>query len=301
MRATRRARDRLARRGLLVLARVAEPRRDGDHAVRRGADRRVDHAQQLHQRVVGGDPGVRVAAGRLDDEHVGAADRLLVAAVDLAVGERLQRHGPELDAELVGDLARRAPGWPGPRTASAACRSRSARLRGHAPAAAPRPASAPPSYGASSSTSAHRCRRCSARSRSPRCCVWRARATPSAPAGTSSVITSRPPSRRRRRPSTGATKRRVDAAPHARADRRAVLVATVVVGGDRAGAEVGARPDVGVAEVGEVRHLRALADVGVLDLDERADLRAVAQHRAGAQVGERADADAVVAARSRSA
>ena len=86
--------DRLARRRLLVLARVAVPRRHGDHAVRRGADRRVDHHQQLHQRVVGGDPGARVAARRLDDEDVGAADRLLVAAVDLAVGERLERRPP---------------------------------------------------------------------------------------------------------------------------------------------------------------------------------------------------------------
>jgi len=56
--------DRLARRRFLVLARVAEPWHDGDHAMRRGANRRVDHHQQLHQRVVGGQPGLRVAARR---------------------------------------------------------------------------------------------------------------------------------------------------------------------------------------------------------------------------------------------
>jgi hypothetical protein len=69
-----------------------------------GPDRRVDHQQQLHQRVVGVMP-CRVAAGRLDDEDVGAADRLLVAAVDLAVGERLERDAAEVDAELVRDPA----------------------------------------------------------------------------------------------------------------------------------------------------------------------------------------------------
>src|SRR3954468_21492760 len=64
--------------------------------------------------------------------------------------------------------------------------------------------------------------------------------------------------------------RGVDRRADVRADRRAVLVAPVVVGGDRGGAEVRAGPDVGVADVAQVRHLRALADVRVLDLDERA-------------------------------
>src|SRR3954465_4250173 len=44
---------------LLVLAAVAEPRRDGDDAVRGGADRGVDHEHQLHDRIVGGDAGLR--------------------------------------------------------------------------------------------------------------------------------------------------------------------------------------------------------------------------------------------------
>src|SRR3954470_14516922 len=96
--------DRLAAGGLLVLAAVAEPRRDGDDAVRGGADGRVDHEHQLHDRVVGVDAHGGVAAGGLEEEDVGAADRLVVAVVDLAVGEGLQRDGAELDAELVGDL-----------------------------------------------------------------------------------------------------------------------------------------------------------------------------------------------------
>src|SRR3954466_11186232 len=45
---------------LLVLAAVAEPRRDGDDAVRGRADRRVDHEHELHERVVGVDAGLRV-------------------------------------------------------------------------------------------------------------------------------------------------------------------------------------------------------------------------------------------------
>ena len=66
------------------------------------------------------------------------------------------------------------------------------------------------------------------------------------------------------------------------ADLGAVLVAAVVVGGDRAGADVRAGADLGVADVGEVRHLGALADLGVLHLDERADL---ARRRRGACPG----------------
>src|SRR3954449_12195757 len=83
--------------------------------------------------------------------------------------------------------------------------------------------------------------------------------------------------------------RRVDRRADVGADRRAVLGAAIVVGGDRGGAEVRAPPDVRVPDVAQVRDLRALADVGVLDLDERAGLRALAQERAGPQVGERPD------------
>ena len=90
--------DRLARRGLLVLARVGVPRHDGRDAVRRGEARRVDHDQQLPEVVVR-----RRARAGLDDEDVGPADRLAVAAVDLAVRELLQVDVAELDPQLVAD------------------------------------------------------------------------------------------------------------------------------------------------------------------------------------------------------
>ena len=77
-----------------------------------------------------------------------------------------------------------------------------------------------------------------------------------------------------------------------RADRRAVLVHTVVVDGHRGRADVRVLADRRVAHVREVRDLGAGADLRVLRLDERADLAVVAEHRAGAQVGERADAGA---------
>ena len=97
-------RDRLARRRLLVLARVAVPGHHRDDPVRRRALCRVDHHQQLHQRVVRSHSGGLVGGRGLDEEDVGAADRLLVAAVDLAVGERAQVDCAEVDVELAGDL-----------------------------------------------------------------------------------------------------------------------------------------------------------------------------------------------------
>ena len=102
--------DRLARQRLLVLAGVAVPGHDGDDPVRGGALRGVDHAEQLHQRVVRRHPGGLVGRGRLDDEDVGAADRLLVAAVDLAVGEGPEVGLAEVDVELAGDLRGEAAG-----------------------------------------------------------------------------------------------------------------------------------------------------------------------------------------------
>src|SRR6185503_6808730 len=76
---------------------------------------------------------------------------------------------------------------------------------------------------------------------------------------------------------------------YAFSELRAVLLAPVVVRGARAGDEIAALADLRVPDVGQVRHLRALADVGVLDLDERADLGVRAQLRARPEVGERAD------------
>ena len=85
----------------------------------------------------------------------------------------------------------------------------------------------------------------------------------------------------------------VRAHAHVAADGGAVLVHPVVVRHDRAGADVGALADLGVADVAEVGHLRALADHRVLRLDEAADLALRAEVRAGAQVGEGADGRAL--------
>ena len=93
-------RDRLARLRLAVLPRVREGRDDRGDALRRRELRRLDHQQQLHQVLVD-----RAAAG-LHEEEVGAADRLVVAAVRLAVAEGVQLDLAELDAELLGDPMR---------------------------------------------------------------------------------------------------------------------------------------------------------------------------------------------------
>ena len=90
--------DRLARRRLLVLARVRKPRDDRGDPARRGELCRVHHDQQLHQVAIDG-----LAAG-LHDEEVGAADGVLVTAVRLAVGKGLDRRVTELDAERSGDV-----------------------------------------------------------------------------------------------------------------------------------------------------------------------------------------------------
>ena len=83
--------------------------------------------------------------------------------------------------------------------------------------------------------------------------------------------------------------RSVDSGLHALSELRAVLPAAVVVGGDDAGAQVAVLTDVRVADVRQVRHLRAGADVGVLDLHEGPHLRALADDRAGAQICEGTD------------
>ena len=73
------------------------------------------------------------------------------------------------------------------------------------------------------------------------------------------------------------------------ADDGAVLGHAVVVGEDRAGADVGALTDLGVTDVGQVRHLGAVGDRRVLGLHERADLPGDPELRARPEVGERTD------------
>ena len=74
-------RDRDPRLHLAVLARVAVVGEHGRDAARRRAPHRVDHDQELHQRVV------HRRARRLNQEHVGAAHVLVDLHVDLAVRE----------------------------------------------------------------------------------------------------------------------------------------------------------------------------------------------------------------------
>src|SRR5690606_19289524 len=73
------------------------------------------------------------------------------------------------------------------------------------------------------------------------------------------------------------------------ADHGAVLVLAVVVGGDRAGADVRLAADAGVAAVTEVLGLRAGTDPALLHLDEVADLGTVLEHGLTAQLRERTD------------
>src|SRR6266702_1660502 len=69
----------------------------------------------------------------------------------------------------------------------------------------------------------------------------------------------------------------------------AVLVLAVVVDEHRAGADVDVLADLGVADVGEVRHLAAAPDARLLDLHVGADLAAGTQLGPRTQIGERAD------------
>ena len=89
--------DRLARRRLLVLPRVGEPRDHGGDPLRRSELRRLDHDQQLDQVIVH-----RRVPG-LDDEDVAAADRLAIADVGLAVREGLELDLAEHDPEPLGN------------------------------------------------------------------------------------------------------------------------------------------------------------------------------------------------------
>ena len=83
--------------------------------------------------------------------------------------------------------------------------------------------------------------------------------------------------------------RRVGADERALADYRAEFVNAVVIAGDRAGADIGARADVAVADIGEVIGLGSGAEPGGLDLDEIADMDLLFEDRARAQPGKRAD------------
>jgi hypothetical protein len=91
-------RDGLAGGALLVLPRIRVVRHDRGDTPRRGEPRRLDHDEQFHDLVV--EPVFR----RLNDEGVGPPDALVEACVDLAVGEGLEQHAAQVDAQLLGDL-----------------------------------------------------------------------------------------------------------------------------------------------------------------------------------------------------
>ena len=70
-----------------------------------GAAQRVDHDQQFHQIVVGG------KAGRLDDEHVLAADILLDLDEHFHVGEAAHHGLDQRQLQILADgLGQRAVG-----------------------------------------------------------------------------------------------------------------------------------------------------------------------------------------------
>ena len=94
--------DGLARGRLAVLARVAVMGDDGRHGAGRGALRGVHHDEQLHERIV--HVVADGTAHRLDEEHVGAADALLVARVNLAVRELLKLDVAERRVQVLRDL-----------------------------------------------------------------------------------------------------------------------------------------------------------------------------------------------------
>ncbi len=74
-----------------------------------------------------------------------------------------------------------------------------------------------------------------------------------------------------------------------RADGGAVLGATIVIAGDGARTDIGARADAGVPKVREVIDLGFGAEMGGFDFAEIADMSAFADQAAGADAGERAD------------
>ena len=113
-------RDRLARLRLAVLARVREERHHGGDALCGRELRGLDHEHELHQVRVDRD-----AAG-LHEEHVGAADRLLVAAVRLAVLERVERRRRRARRRAAAAIALARSGWERPaKTMSRFCGPRS--------------------------------------------------------------------------------------------------------------------------------------------------------------------------------
>ena len=279
--ATRRAADRLARLRLAVLPRVREQRDDGGDALRgrRASRPGSSGSSSMMLRSTGSQPVCTMNTS-------GAADRLEVAAVGLAV-RRTSSARP-----------RRAPARASPRSApaSAGCErpEKSIRrrcgpaldevLRACVHVLAPAGRLQPRQLG--------QLNRPAGRRHTPPLLTCLGGKPASEPGGTSSVITVPAASHASSPISTGATKTLWIAVltllPIAvRRLRQARPVR--VVGRDAARADVRPCADVRVPDVGQVRNLRAFAHPRVLDLDERARLGARLEHRAGAKVTERSD------------
>ena len=103
---------------------------------------------------------------------------------------------------------------------------------------------------------------------------WRAR-RPARPSVTAEPAAMYEPSAK----VTGATSVLLLPTNDALADLGLVLLLAVVVAGDGAGADVGFRADRRIAEIRQVIRLRALAHRGLLELDEVADVRILADAR----------------------
>src|SRR5205823_3175670 len=84
--------------------------------------------------------------------------------------------------------------------------------------------------------------------------------------------------------------RRVRTDERAGPDLGVVLVETVIVAGDGAGADVGVGANMRIPEIGNMIGLGAGLDRGRLDLDEIADVDAFAEHRTRPQPRIRTDA-----------
>ena len=101
-------RNRHARLVLPILPRVAVIRHHRRDARRRRAAERVDHDQQLDEVLV--DRPGRVRAGRLHDEHVGAADVLVDLKRDFRVGKPPQPRLPEPARRETSAISRASSG-----------------------------------------------------------------------------------------------------------------------------------------------------------------------------------------------
>ena len=67
-----------------------------------------------------------------------------------------------------------------------------------------------------------------------------------------------------------------------------MLIGAVIVNRNGPGADVDVRPNLGIANVGQVIHLAAIGDRALLDFDEISDFYVVGKRCAWAQAGKRA-------------